>query len=156
MNKLIFHESRTASSLECQWNLLKDMRLLNDQDEKSDESLAISLNDLDDRLDDTLIRQNVELSTKTESAETLKSYDSLLHEIKRAEADVFLWQILVDKVTNRENPFADVQTLAVIFSEKIEFKMNKKEVFLFFYHKNCFSIFVYFSQLTDKYWSFKF
>jgi hypothetical protein len=141
-NKTVFHESRNASSLARQWNLLKDLGLLADQTEKqSEDTLAISFNDLEERLDDTLIRETVELNTESQSARTAKSYESLLHEIKRAEADIFLWQILADKITNRPNPFADVQTLAVLFSEKTEFKMSKKEVF------TGFDFFVEFSRL---------
>jgi hypothetical protein len=80
-----------------------------------------------------------------------QNYELILKQIKRAEADIFLWQILVDKVTGnfnfmkasthyfqcrilfcsisgKKNLFAEINTLAVIFCEYLEFKMQKKEV----------------------------
>ena len=133
-NKTVFHDSRTAGSLECQWNLLKDLHLLtgqlSDMSENSDDedTMALSFKEVEDRLDDKLIQENVKLNTESDNVKMLKSYQSLLTDIKRSEADIFLWQVLVDKITDRPNPFADVETLAILFSENIEFKMIKKEV----------------------------
>jgi hypothetical protein len=90
--------------------------------------LEISFNELEERLNDKIIHEKVELASEAESTSMAKCYDSLMHQIKRAEADLFLWQLLVDKVIDRPNPFCEPDTLAVLFSENIEFKMNKKEV----------------------------
>jgi hypothetical protein len=57
-----------------------------------------------------------------------ESYNSLLHQIKRAEADVFLWQCLADKVTNNSNPFLDIDTYAVLFNDKFSYNMKSREV----------------------------
>ena len=92
------------------------------------DNLDFSFNELESRINDKLIQETVRLNTEAENASMLKSYQSLLQEIKRPEADVFLWQVLADKITDRKNAFADVETLAVLFCEKIEFIMNKKEV----------------------------
>lgn len=59
-----------------------------------------------------------------------ESYDKLVKEIKRAEADVFLWQVLADKVTGRANPFLSADTIAVLFSEQSEFIMKSREITL--------------------------
>lgn len=135
-NRPVFHDSRTSYSLEDQWNLLKDLRLLSDRAGTRDkmeiksgnDNLDFSFNELESRINDKLIQETVRLNTEAENASMLKSYQSLLQEIKRSEADVFLWQVLADKITDRKNAFADVETLAVLFCEKIEFIMNKKEV----------------------------
>lgn len=130
-----FHESRTSDQLENQYKTLKDLKLLECQLDESisdnnDETMEISFNNLEDRLNDQVIAEAVTLNTADENDQMAKSYESLLHEIKRAEADVFLWQVLVDKVTDRPNPFAAVDTLAVLFSAKTEFVMNKKEMII--------------------------
>lgn len=131
----MFYDSRVPIQIADQYNLLKDLNLLDDQKndesngEKVDcESLEISFNELEDKLNDKIIAENVELASETERASMAKCYDSLMHEIKRAEADLFLWQVLVDKVVDRPNPFAEADTLAILFCENIEFKMSKKEV----------------------------
>jgi len=57
-------------------------------------------------------------------------YENLLNEIKRTEADVFLWQALADKVTGRSNPFIEMDTVAVLFCQEIEYKMKKREILI--------------------------
>jgi hypothetical protein len=61
-----------------------------------------------------------------------ETYDGLLRQIKRSEADLFLWQSLVDKVTGNSNPFVDSDTLAVLFNENLTFPMKSREVRLIF------------------------
>lgn len=45
--------------------------------------------------------KNVEINRQGEDRVMDQSYVSIMHEIKRAEADLFLWQILVDKITSK-------------------------------------------------------
>ena len=109
-NRPVFHDSRTSYSLEDQWNLLKDLRLLSDRAGTRDnmeiksgnDNLDFSFNELESRINDKLIQETVRLNTEAENASMLKSYQSLLQEIKRPEADVFLWQVLADKITDRK------------------------------------------------------
>lgn len=57
-----------------------------------------------------------------------EQYDSISKEIKRTEADIFLWQALADKVTGRKNPFIEMDTIAVLFCEQTEFRMKSREI----------------------------
>ena len=59
-----------------------------------------------------------------------EKYNSIGNEIKKKEAELFLWQVLADKVTGRTNPFIEPDTIAVIFCEQIEFKMKKREIII--------------------------
>lgn len=132
-NKTKLYDSRSPESLETQWQLLKDLQLLTDQKTNTvndNDSLEITFNELEDRLNDEVILNNVEVNEPDEDSEMARSYSKVLHEIKRAEADLFLWQILVDKITKRENPFVEADTLAILFSEQIEYQMKKKQIIL--------------------------
>lgn len=131
-NRTKFYDSRIPMQLKDQWCLLKDLQLLEDQKHKNciDESLEISFNELEDRLNDKIIEETVDLNEPEENNAMINSYNILMREIKRSEADLFLWQVLLDKITDKPNPFGEVDTLALLFSEKIEFKMKKKEISL--------------------------
>ena len=103
-NKTKLYDSRSPESLETQWQLLKDLQLLTDQKTNTvndNDSLEITFNELEDRLNDEVILNNVEVNEPDEDSEMARSYSKVLHEIKRAEADLFLWQILVDKITSK-------------------------------------------------------
>lgn len=134
-HRTLFYDARTSDQLEAQYNILKDLKLLVSQksEEMSDnneETMEISFNNLENRLNDKIVEENIKLNTKYENDTMIKSYNSILHDIKRAEADIFLWQVLIDKVTDKPNPFAEVDTLAIMLCKKTEFKMKKKEIIL--------------------------
>ena len=57
-----------------------------------------------------------------------EKYNLITNEIKKKEAELFLWQVLADKVTGRANPFIEPDTVAVLFCEQTEFKMKKREI----------------------------
>ncbi len=61
-----FHDSRTPQSLKNQWNLLKELKLLKNQVNEDEDELEISFNELEDRLDDKIIMEKVELNTQKE------------------------------------------------------------------------------------------
>jgi len=144
-NKIHFYDARTAASLKKQWKLFKKLNLLKDQVTHNQEKFndnegldAESLNlkkdlfnvnysQIEASLDDKEIMENIELDDDLEEGMT-NSYNLILGNIKRSEADLFLWQCLVDKVTCNENMFLDIDTLAVLFSEKFTFKIKSSQV----------------------------
>lgn len=76
-------------------------------------------------------------------------YDELLNEIKRTEADVFLWQALADKVTGRSNPFIEMDTIAVLFCQEVEYKMKKREIALGL-SSNCSQVDINLGSITNS------
>ena len=144
-NKINFYESRTPESLKKQWKTFKKLNLLKDQVTQNQEKFndnenldveslnlkkdAFSVNycQIEASLDDKEIMESIELDEDLETAMT-DSYNLILGNIKRSEADLFLWQCLVDKVTCNENIFLDIDTLGAIFSEKFTFKIKSSQV----------------------------
>jgi hypothetical protein len=57
-----------------------------------------------------------------------KAYNKVLSKVKKCEAELFLWQVFIDKITGERNPFLDIQTLAVVVFDDITFEMTKREV----------------------------
>jgi hypothetical protein len=146
-NKIYFYEARTPNSLKKQWNLFKKLNLLKDQvmsqckpnasiEEIIDlknlnfkkDMFNVNYSQIEASLDDREIMENIEVDDELEKAMS-ESYNLILGKIKRSEADLFLWQTLVDKVSCTENPFLDIDTLAVIFNEKFTYKVKNTEVF---------------------------
>ena len=147
--KVYFYEARTPASLKKQWNLFKKLNLLKDQvmsqcksssdstGENPDLSnlnfkkdmFNVNYSQIEASLDDKEIMENVEVDNELEKAMT-ESYNVILGKIKRSEADLFLWQCLVDKVTCNENPFLDNDTLAVVFNDKFTYKIKKSQIFI--------------------------
>lgn len=78
-------------------------------------------------MDDNIINENVELDENLERSMS-ECYTDLLSQIKRREAELFLWQILIDKITGNANPFMNMNTFAVMFFGEKIFSMNKQEV----------------------------
>lgn len=139
-NRIYFHESRTSQALQKQFETFKKLNLLKDQvteESNSDHesqhrtkpSLIVNFDRIETSLDDVKIYENVDISDTIE-LEMSQSYDLLLSQIKRAEADLFLWQGLADKVTGSCNPFVEPDTLAVLFSEGFSYSMKKREIVL--------------------------
>jgi hypothetical protein len=148
-NKIHFYESRTPGALMNQWKILKKLNLLKDQvipqnQEKLTDNESLDMENLNYKkdafnvnytqieasLDDKEIMENIEIDDDLETA-MADSYNLILSKIKRSEADLFLWQCLVDKVTCNENIFLDIDTLGVLFNEKFTFKIKSNEVFKF-------------------------
>lgn len=55
-------------------------------------------------------------------------YNLLVNEIKKKESEIFLWQVLADKVSGYHNNFIETDTYAMLFCEQSEFKMKKREI----------------------------
>jgi microspherule protein 1 len=141
-NKINFYQARTAVSLINQWslfkklNLLKDQLLMNQSDEKIDmdninlkkDMFSVNFEQIEASLDYKEIMENFNTSDDGLEEAMSKSYDLILAKIKRSEADLFLWQCLVDKVTCNENFFLDIDTLGVLFSENFTYKIATSQV----------------------------
>ena len=61
-------------------------------------------------------------------AEISECYEEVVKQIQRSEAELFLWQILIDKITGASNPFLDLNTFAVLFFGEQSFAMKKLEI----------------------------
>ena len=94
------------------------------------DAFNVNYSQIEASLDDKEIMENIELDDDLETAMT-DSYNLILSNIKRSEADLFLWQCLVDKVTCNESIFLDIDTLGVLFNEKFTFKIKSNEVIKF-------------------------
>lgn len=136
-NKLNLSATRTANELRMRYDLFKKLHLLEDQVkehfQQSDglNSIAQSrFEQVEQMLDDKEIRDKVNLNYALER-EMVECYESLEEQIKRAEVDLFLWQILIDKVTGLdENPFSEMDTFAVLVHEDFFYKIKKRQVFI--------------------------
>ncbi len=134
-HKLNLSTTRTANELRMRYELFKKLHLLEDQVKEhfkqSDglNSIAQSrFEQVEQTLDDNEIRDKVNVSDALER-EMAECYESLEEQIKRAEVDLFLWQILIDKVTGlEENPFSEIDTLAVLVHEDFLYKMKNRKV----------------------------
>jgi hypothetical protein len=60
-----------------------------------------------------------------------ENYLNLLNEIKHLEGELYLWQVLVDKIINKKNPFENIECLAIIEfnnNNNLKYIMNKREL----------------------------
>lgn len=137
--RVCFHEARTAECLMSQYLMLKDLNLLKNQLIEEHEKLQTDSNksSLTSRLfKSSFEKAENELNDSKSTREAVQTSDSdkalqynrLENQIKRAEADLFLWQILVDKVSGSNSLFNDNQTVAVFFNEKFTYSMKKREI----------------------------
>ena len=59
-----------------------------------------------------------------------RNYKKLLNQIKRAEAELYLWQVLADHATKSENAFEDVECLAVLECDNFKYLMKSRDISL--------------------------
>lgn len=103
---MCFHESRSVECLKKQYEKLKSLELLKNQ--------IIERNCLTERGKNHVTGKSFEkveenISCKgvsrtlvgEKSYQEILSYDTLKKHIKRAEADLFLWQLLIDKISGK-------------------------------------------------------
>lgn len=135
-NRVNFYESRNASTLKQQWLQLNHFRLLNDQHaidgEDSDAAAATSklvrtFEDNERTLEDIEIMNNVNLNDEIEEV-MCQNYKKIINQIKRSEAELYLWQVLVDKATKKENDFENIECLAILESENFKYIMKSREI----------------------------
>ncbi|CAF0757947.1 unnamed protein product [Brachionus calyciflorus] len=139
-HRVHFHSARTVNCLRKQFLTLKKLNLLKDQiiNENSEyfdgeiefEDTAEQLDNferIEKGLEDEQINTEIELDEKNEK-DMSETYEALLENIRKAEADLFLWQSLIDKLNGVSNPFEDPSCLAVIFSENFNYTMSKREI----------------------------
>ena len=62
--------------------------------------------------------------------EMCRNYKKLLNQIKRAEAELYLWQVLADHATKSENAFEDVECLAVLECDNFKYLMKSRDISL--------------------------
>lgn len=127
-NRIHFHETRTPKILENYWHTLKQLNLLIDQQKDEQDSIQTeTFKNKEKNLNDNEIMKNVELTNKKEE-ELNEDYYKLLNEIKHAEGELYLWQALVDQLMNKQNPFENIECLALIESNNLRYLMTKREV----------------------------
>jgi len=126
-NPHIFHQGRTAKSLQNHWLSMKMYHLLPDQIAQplpkgenvlnfSDAEDGIDDNELQDAGDDVL-EQELSISDRRQKKE-----------IRVLEAELPRWQVLVDAVTGASTPEFDNQTLAVLRGRLVRYLMRSREI----------------------------
>ncbi len=150
-HRINFHETRTSDSLMREFGLFKKLNLVkdqmiikikqhdeqinhNDMNKQRQASLTIlnkkSISELEQELDDEKIDQHIELSEECET-EMQNEFNNVLRDIKHAEADLFLWQIMCNQIENVQNHFLkknESNTLALLFNEHFTYSMQKRQV----------------------------
>ncbi|RNA30299.1 microspherule 1 [Brachionus plicatilis] len=131
-NRQFFHPSRTKNDLMKQYSIFKKLNLLKDQivvenlDFVDNSNEIVNFEKMEAALNDEDIDQNFHLDEHLEN-DLNEAYDSLIDNIKKAEAELFLWQGIIDKINGTENPFENPDCLAVVYSEHFSYTMSKPE-----------------------------
>jgi len=126
----IFHPSRTGRSLLTHWQYMKQYTLLPDQTvqplPKPDQAQHIlNFHDGEEQLVDVELADSQDNTLECE----LALVDRMAkREIRRLEAEVSKWQIVVEQVTGQATPDFDNQTLAVMRGRLVRYLMRSREI----------------------------
>jgi len=129
-NASIFHPSRTARSLLIHWQYMKQYSLLPDQSVQplprpETAQHILNFHDGEDQVVDSELldppdaRLNQEMMLVDRIAK---------REIRRLEAEVSKWQIVVEQVTGQPTADFDNQTLAVLRGRLVRYLMRSREI----------------------------
>jgi len=127
---VVFHPTRTGRSLLVHWQYMKQYSLLPDQTVQplpKPESAQHILNfhDWEEQVVDQELMDppDVKLNNELASADRMAK-----REIRRLEAEVGKWQIVVEQVTGQATPDFDNQTLAVLRGRLVRYLMRSREI----------------------------
>jgi len=123
----VFHQGRTAKALQNHWMAMKMYHLLPDQTvqplPKGDHVLNFS--DAEDAIDDAELQEPADDALEHELSVSDRRQKK---EIRRLEAELPRWQVLVDSVTGISPPEFDNQTLAVLRGRLVRYLMRSREI----------------------------
>jgi len=126
----VFHPSRTARDLVTHWQYMKQYTLLPDQTVQPlprPETGQHILNFYDG--EEQLVDSELVGPGDAELAGELNMVDRMAkREIRRIEAEVTKWQIVVEQVTGQASPDFDNQTLAVLRGRLVRYLMRSREI----------------------------
>ena len=125
-----FHPSRTPRDLVTHWQYMKQYTLLPDQTVQPlprPETGQHILNFYDG--EEQLVDSELVGTGDAELAAELNMVDRMAkREIRRIEAEVTKWQIVVEQVTGQASPDFDNQTLAVLRGRLVRYLMRSREI----------------------------
>jgi len=123
----VFHRGRTAKALQNHWMAMKMYHLLPDQTvqplPKGDHVLNFS--DAEDAIEDSDLQEPADDALEHELSVSDRRQKK---EIRRLEAELPRWQVLVDAVTGVSPPEFDNQTLAVLRGRLVRYLMRSREI----------------------------
>lgn len=123
----VFHQGRTPKSIQNHWFAMKMYHLLPDQTvqplPKGDHVLNFS--DAEDAIEDAELQDPPDEALEHELSISDRRQKK---EIRRLEAELPRWQVLVDTVTGVSPPDFDNQTLAVLRGRLVRYLMRSREI----------------------------
>lgn len=126
----IFHPSRSAKDLVTHWHYMKQYTLLPDQTVQplprpESGQHILNFHDGEEQLVDSELMEPQDSQLDSE----LGLVDRMAkREIRRIEAEVAKWQIVVEQVTGQATPDFDNQTLAVLRGRLVRYLMRSREI----------------------------
>jgi len=126
----VFHSARTAKDLQIHWQYMKQYSLLPDQavqplPKQENAQHILNFHDGEEQVIDSDLLDPPDLKLNNE----LSIVDRMAkREIRRLEAEVSKWAIVVEQVTGQPSPDFDNQTLAVLRGRLVRYLMRSREI----------------------------
>ena len=126
----VFHPTRTARALLTHWQYMKQYSLLPDQavqplPKQENSQHILNFHDVEEQVVDSELMDPPDLKLNNE----LDIADRMAKkEIRRLEAEVGKWAIVVEQVTGQPSPDFDNQTLAVLRGRLVRYLMRSREI----------------------------
>jgi len=126
----IFHPTRTARALLTHWQYMKQYSLLSDQavqplPKQENSQHILNFHDGEEQVVDSELMDppDLKLNNELDIADRMAK-----REIRRLEAEVGKWAIVVEQVTGQPSPDFDNQTLAVLRGRLVRYLMRSREI----------------------------
>jgi len=126
----VFHPTRTARALLTHWQYMKQYSLLPDQavqplPKQENAQHILNFHDGEEQVIDSELMDPPDLKLNSELAIVDRMAKK---EIRRLEAEVGKWSIVVEQVTGQPSPDFDNQTLAVLRGRLVRYLMRSREI----------------------------
>ena len=126
----VFHPTRTARALLTHWQYMKQYSLLPDQavqplPKQENAQHILNFHDGEEQVIDSELMDPPDLKLNNELAIVDRMAKK---EIRRLEAEVGKWSIVVEQVTGQPSPDFDNQTLAVLRGRLVRYLMRSREI----------------------------
>ena len=126
----VFHPTRSGRSLLTHWQYMKQYSLLPDQTvqplpKPENAQHILNFHDVEEQVVDSELMDPPDLKLNSEMANVDRMAK---REIRRLEAEVSKWQIVVEQVTEQQTPDFDNQTLAVLRGRLVRYLMRSREI----------------------------
>ena len=126
----VFHPTRTGRALLTHWQYMKQYSLLPDQavqplPKQESGQHILNFHDGEEQVVDSELMDppDVKLNNELDIADRMAK-----REIRRLEAEVGKWSIVVEQVTGQPSPDFDNQTLAVLRGRLVRYLMRSREI----------------------------